>query len=530
MAVPSHMQACDPLSNTPPRPPAGPHFARRSHHEQTSSNYKHRSFEFSSNGFLGWCCRLAHITVRFIFIMLQWISEQYATWTEQLSAAVSAIGPLRLTKGQLFRLFMRKTMHDLRLHLNDLAGPTWAPVVLATLLALTFGSFLLLALRVADSFSLGSRGRKLQLPILRMHKGWDYPTLLKEGAKRYPNSPYIITYSGYEYVVFPSSSFDEVKRLNASRASMVDWFTQVFWQGWTFLGTDNSARYHTVGIDLARALPSRVWMRQDNAQAAFEAVLGPHGTIKDWTTVSLWGTVQKIVSLMNATGLLGPELVVDSRWLKATQRLHTALMIGIVGSHLTPRFLRPMVAPIVFLPAKLVDLHMKWLLRPMVQRELDAYQAKETHPGHGSSEHTKSSTALSDRVGSSGASGNGSAQRSIKEKFPLTEWLLDRYRSHDGRLNHLLRDHIVIAFEAATTSSGMLYFLLAELAARPDLVGELRVELERNTDESGHLPLTYLAELRKMDSFMLESARVTGSSHCMLNLVFPAIAKTHPEA
>lgn len=62
----------------------------------------------------------------------------------------------------------------------------------------------------------------------------------------------------------------------------------------------------------------------------------------------------------------------------------------------------------------------------------------------------------------------------------------------------------------------MLYFLLEELATRPDLVRELREELSQNLDAAGHLPLSYLAELRKMDSFMLESARVTGSSHCML--------------
>lgn len=73
---------------------------------------------------------------------------------------------------------------------------------------------------------------------------------------------------------------------------------------------------------------------------------------------------------MNAMALFGPEVGGDPRWLKATERLHMAIMFGIIGSHLTPRILRPLVAPIAFLPAKLVDWHMASLLRPMVQREV----------------------------------------------------------------------------------------------------------------------------------------------------------------
>lgn len=441
--------------------------------------------------------------------MLQWVSEQYATWREQPSAAASAIGPVRLARGQPFRLLVRKTKHNLLLHLRDFVDPHWSVPVLATLLAFVVfvvGIFLLLAHSVTACFP---RRHKLQLPTLRMQKGCDYPALLTEGAQRYPNSPYIITYSGYEYVVFPSSSFDEVKRLNTSRASTIGWFNQTLWQGWAFMGTDNRARYHTVAIDLSRALPSRVWMRQDNAKAAFEAVLGSQGTGKDWRTVSLWKTVQSIVALMNATGLLGTELGTDPRWLKATQRLHRAMMVGIVGSHLTPRILRPLVAPLVFLPAKLVDWHMESLLRPTVEPELKAYEAKEADGGHNSSNGIISTTVQDSDVGT-GTQGH----RSTKEKFPLTEWLLNRYRSADGRLSRLLRDYIVIAFEAAVSSSSRLYFMLAELATRPELTQELRDEVERNTDEFGHLPLSYLAELRKMDSFMLESARAAGSGYC----------------
>lgn len=438
--------------------------------------------------------------------MPHWILEQYATWREQLSAAASPIGHLRLTKDQPFRLLMRKEKDDLLLSVEYLVGPQWSVPVLAVILAFVVGALLLLARFLVGRFPCR---HKLQLPTLRMHRGWTYADLLAEGAQKYPNSPYIITYSGFEYVVFPSSSFDEVKRLNVSRASTIDWFNHTLWQGWAFMGTDNTARYHTVAIDLSRALPSRVWMRQDSAKAAFDAVLGPQGTRKQWTTVSLWSTVQNIVALMNATGLLGPELGNDPCWLEATKRLHRAMMFGIVGSHLTPRILRPLVAPIVFLPAKLMDWHMQALLRPTVKRELEVYEAKEADDGHNFFSDITATTVQGSGVGT-----DTEDQRSIKEKFPLTEWLLNRYRSAHGRLSRLLRDYIVITFEAAVSSSARLYCMLAELATRPELVQELRDEVKQNTDDFGRLPLSYLAELRKMDSFMLESSRAAGNGYC----------------
>ncbi|KAH8746013.1 hypothetical protein F5883DRAFT_438498, partial [Diaporthe sp. PMI_573] len=52
----------------------------------------------------------------------------------------------------------------------------------------------------------------------------DLPELLKKGAKKYPNLLYIITYGRYKYVIFPSSCFNKVKRLNTSQASTIDWF------------------------------------------------------------------------------------------------------------------------------------------------------------------------------------------------------------------------------------------------------------------------------------------------------------------
>lgn len=194
--------------------------------------------------------------------MFRWVSEQVDALKGEISAKLSDANAPEV---DYFDLRPQKWIHDAHSLFLDVTNALQnRPMVIwLTLLTLAVSTILLLD-RLFAKFS--STKRKLGLPALSMQKGWDYAKVLEEGSKKYPTSPYIITYSGYEYVVFPSSSFDEIKCLNSSRASMVAWFTTVFWQGWHFLGTDNSSRYHTVGIDLARALPSRVGMRQENAR------------------------------------------------------------------------------------------------------------------------------------------------------------------------------------------------------------------------------------------------------------------------
>ncbi|RYP38692.1 hypothetical protein DL768_010763 [Monosporascus sp. mg162] len=389
---------------------------------------------------------------------------------------------LRLSRWELFLLSLRKAWHDVALFVSE-PKESWQGLSSTGQTIAIVLSVLLVVLTLDRYIGWHRSPKRLGLPVLKVPKGthaWDYKTILDEGARRYPNDPYIISYAGYEYVVYPSSLFDEVKRLTAPKASAVDWFTQVLFQGWRLLGTDSSALHKTAAVDLARTLPRRVLQCQDEAKMACDASLGP---VPEWQSFPLFSTVQQIVVTANSTGLVGPRLGSDKRWLNAVQRFPMALMVAVYISHTVPRLLRPMVSMLVYLPARALYWYMKTLVHFDARKDLQEYE-----------------DAIRDEKKES------MIQKSFEKKFPMTAWLMSRYRPEERNLEQIKHDFVLAMFHATPSTSATLYCILSELVVRRTLIDELREELLQVMVD-GRLPQTQLGELKKLDSFMRESAR-----------------------
>ena len=416
--------------------------------------------------------------------------DQYAVLKDQYRAVQSAIGPLRLSKTDLLGLALRKSWHDICLLLGevreDCRQMRWAYQLLI-LMALGFAALSILEKIKASYASLSRRG----VPTLKLPKGlhrWDYPAVLVEGARQYPNTPYIINDSGYEYVVFPASSFDEIKRLSMDQSSMVDYFTHVYFQGWPFLGKDNSALHKVISSDLTRALPSRVGERQDHAKKAFEKAIGP---CPEWKPFPIYSTFQKIVVTMNATSLLGAKLGTDERWLNAVQRFPIAIMVAVFITHAVPRFLRPFISTLVYLPAWFLYWSMTRLLMPKAEQDLRDFQSATLNDGKGSND----------------------AHCKVDKGFPIMAWLMPRYSPKERTLKQIMHDYIVSSFQSTPSTAATLYCMVVDLMTRPELISDLREELSHFMKE-GCLPQTQLSELQRLDSFMRESSRYNIFSHC----------------
>ncbi|KAK3296558.1 cytochrome P450 [Chaetomium fimeti] len=415
--------------------------------------------------------------------MWQRVVETYAELVEQYMVIRESMSTLRLSRSELALLTIRKSWHDVKLGWQDWRDHPSRSIQLAVLTMAVFGAVVILDKIILQFTSL----RRYGLPVLKRPKGvhrWDYAALLQEGARRYPDTPYILTYSGYEYIVYPSSSFDEIKRLPASQASMIEWFTHVFFQGWRFLGHESSSLYKTVGVDLTRAVPSYVQERQQHARRAFELVTGP---CSDWKPFALFQTAMDLIAITNATGLVGPELGIDQRWRKAVQRFVMAMMGAIFASHAVPGIIRRAISPIVFTPAWCLYYYMSRLLLPIIRDELGTHKPDQ--------DDTKSGMAPLE------------AKADGTRNFPMIKWLMARYKVEEATPRQVAHDLIVASFESTPSMAGTLYMILSELVIRPALIEEIRDELSRNMVD-GRLPQTNLGELKKLDSVMRESSRV----------------------
>jgi hypothetical protein len=391
---------------------------------------------------------------------------------EQYSVIRKTMSELRLNRYELCLLTIRKVCHDILQWAKEPTPLFWCLAAIVSLVVV-----------LAIDETIGrvfSPSRRLGIPIVKRPIGahrWDYEAILDKAAQEHPKSPFTIAYSGYEFIVYPSSFFDEVKRLPSSQASMLDYFTHVFFQGWRFLGSDASTLYKTIGIDLNRAIPDYVHGRQDDAEVAVAEALGSCVQEK---SVPLFATCQNIVAITNARGLVGPELGADPRWTTAVQRFPMAIMIAVFASHAVPRVLRPLVAVPFFLPAWILYWYMQWLLHPTITKAL---QQRENGQGEDQSP-------------------------SSYQGFPIVSWLMKRYKQEEQTAQQIIHDLIAASFESTASMAGTLYFILAELSLRPELVCELRQEILDHTDKNGRLPLTQLDELKKLDSVMRESSRV----------------------
>ncbi|KGO48671.1 Cytochrome P450 [Penicillium expansum] len=402
--------------------------------------------------------------------------DQLAMAQEQFGVMRGAMASLRLSRTDLALLTLRRIWHD--------------EVVL------TIRSLLETYENVAEQFGVlrgamsSLRLTRWQLFMLTLRQLFhNMPSFVKYSLFAvYPNTPFIIAYSGFEYVVYPSSSFDEVKRVSVRKASMLEFFTHVFFHGWRFLGSDTSTLLKTIGVDLTRAVPVRVQARQEDTQLAFERAIGP---CPEWKSVSLYWTIQELVAATNASGLVGPELGNDPRWVRAVQHFPMVTALAVYISNAVPRLVRPIVTTFIFLPAWGYYIYLKMLLKPMAKADWEEYE--------NANEKQKKEIL----------------RATPDKKFPITAWLMSRYRPEELSLSQITHDLIVATFESTPSTAGTMFFILAELVSRPELVNELRDEVDEVLS-NGLLPQTTLTELRKMDSVMRESSRVNPFSLLVL--------------
>lgn len=410
--------------------------------------------------------------------ILSSLTNYYDNLAEQFQVIQEALAPLNLTKGQIVRL---------------LAAQVWrntSPFLRTTLLVWLAGSLLLgLDAYIIQPYFLSLR--RLGVPELKPTNGrhpFDYKPMLDEAAKKYPDRPWFFAYSGFELVVLPSAYVEEVRRLGAQTASLVDFLTTVQFGGWKLIGTDDSSStlHKTASTDLARSVGPLGPARQQVARDALQAAVGD---APEWKTVSLFWTVLEVVAATGAIGLVGEPLSRDPRWLRAVHTLPIFVGIGVYISCFMPRLLRPLVANVSYAPAWLLHKYLAHLLRPTVEQAIKDVSA---------------------------ASKEGS---SSPEKPTLIHLLLARYKPGELDTEQLIKDVITATFESTPTTAVSLYWMLTELVLRPDLVEELRSELESVLLSDGTLPPTQLTELAKMDSFMRESARVNTFHYLGLNRI-----------
>lgn len=241
--------------------------------------------------------------------------------------------------------------------------------------------------------------------------------------------------------------------------------------------------WKTIGIDLARAGPSVVSTKLQDARISFDRYVGD---CTGWKEHTLFDTMLKIVALTNSASFVGRELA-GGKWHKLVSQLPMTVYFPIMMLPWIPRLLQPLILPLLFLPNLKVQRDMRRLLEPIIKQDLNEWEAAKDRR-----------EVLKVKEG---------------ERLPYHKWLMSRYSPGKATPRQLATDQILTAFESTVSTAIFLHNVLLDVATRPEIQEELRREVVQNTVD-GQLPSTNLKELRKMDSVMRETFRMSPSALC----------------
>jgi hypothetical protein len=294
---------------------------------------------------------------------------------------------------------------------------------------------------------------------------------------------------------------DFIKNLPESDVTFLDEFYRQMEGAYTGIGARHIPEGRaSIKEDLIRNHGRVLTDLQDEVTLVFNTEIG---VCRDWTPVTLHLKMLQIVASLSGRTFVGLPLSRDVSWRDATTKFTVDAVAGAVAVKKHHPLVRRLVSP--FLP----ELHRLAAYQKFAKKKLDPVI-----------------TALS----SSGENNKTDRPNS------LLRWTLDRVNgARHVTTDKIGRFQMAVAFASIHTTGMTLTNVVLDLAAHPEYARELRAEAESvavdGCDDGLHtwkFNQTGMSKLKKLDSFLKESQRVTppGLSKYSLRTTFLASSQS----
>ncbi|KAF8637691.1 hypothetical protein AX16_010766 [Volvariella volvacea WC 439] len=235
-------------------------------------------------------------------------------------------------------------------------------------------------------------------------------------------------------------------------------------------------QYHELSIrtPLTRNLAARFPDLYDEIKLAFSEFIP---LTESWSPIPAYDTAMHIVSRSSNRVFVGLPFCRDPDYCKLNEEF--TLQVVISGTILMwlPEFLRPLAARFLTKVESGIQRGIRHL-GPMIKERLEQEEKY----------------------------GKEWAER----PNDLVSWLLDYAQPHQREERELVIRILVVNFAAIHTTTMAFTHALYDIASRPEYVESLREEIQKIVDEEGWTKAA-MGKMRKLDSFIRESQRVSGS-------------------
>ena len=202
-----------------------------------------------------------------------------------------------------------------------------------------------------------------------------------------------------------------------------------------------------------------------------------HCRTEDWAAVNVTRVMLRLVARISARMFVGP-LCRNEEWLRVSIDYSLDVFRTVLVMRLFPPFLHPIVGPMV--PA--------WW---QVRRDIKLAQ--------------KLIVPLVEERRKEAASGGDSYEK----PNDLLQWMNDGANKSESAPSTLAAKQLLLTLASIHTTTMSVTHALYDLAAMPEYIQPLREEIEQVLQEEGGWQKGVLSKLRKMDSFLKESQRMS---------------------
>ncbi|TDZ49881.1 Cytochrome P450 monooygenase 3 [Colletotrichum trifolii] len=353
----------------------------------------------------------------------------------------------------------------------------WAPVLLATVALAAYRLWRKLAF-------------KLDFPVVGSPEDENMGYAIIEGYQKYPDTPFIVP-SSPPRVILPMNLYQEVIQSDDSTFSFNAELYDIFLGKYTHIGEPSRDLINAVRIDVNRNLTSILQAIQDEAHHGMSQLVGDS---TDFRAFNLYTTVLRMVGLMSGRVFVGLPLSRDEEWLAASINFTTDVA-----------------------KSRLAMMNMKSWLRPFFLRFLPEVQ-------HLLGEQKRAHNWMRPLVGDILQTSRDIDEKAVKpgSTGAFISWMMKYLPQEQRTAENVGNGQMVLSFAAIHTTSSTTTFALIDLFSRPEYILPLREEIERviaedglvqTEDGRGYLSKQSLAKLKKLDSFIKESQRMSPLSY-----------------
>ncbi|KAI0456309.1 putative cytochrome P450 [Xylaria acuta] len=329
--------------------------------------------------------------------------------------------------------------------------------------------------------------------VLNARFAWDAAGLLEEGYRKCNTEPFQLVQNDKNIVVLPHHLLQELSSLPSSVASPHGGLERDLLGSYSGLDLVLQTRLHHSVIQ--RKLTPRLALVTPGLEKELASALQDciPACEKDWAEFQPYQAFRRVLARLSGNLIISPAFQHKQAWEQLQVDYVENLFATIVVLRLFPAWVRPVISwmlPSYWLCRRSIATAKK-LLRPTVQQLL-----KESDAGF----------CISQDPGG--------------EHFNILSWLVDSVKGRDRDPDTLMHAMVIVALASLHTVLLRVVNVLYDLTANPDLLDEVRAEMEAvATDPQGWSHSSY-EKLHKLDSVIVESQRTSPPTTTGLKRLF----------